>query len=261
MRPPPERPQAASPPGGRRPPTGPAGSAAPAGRGADRPRALAAPGARATSAGAVDDGPGGKGAIRQANEARILGAGERVFARAGFNGATMAEIAELAGLPKANLHYYFGSKHELYRAVLARTLHDWLVPMDGLVPEAEPRAALEHYIRAKMQMSRERPDASRVFANELLHGATVLGELMRTELRAMVRRKAAVIDAWVAAGRMAPVDAVHLFFTIWAATQTYADFDVQVRAVLGREHLSARDHRRATEHVVSLILRGCGLPA
>lgn len=203
--------------------------------------------------------PAGKGAIRLANEALILGAGERVFARTGYNGATMGQIAEAAALPKANLHYYFGSKHELYRAVLARTLHDWLVPMDDLVPEAEPRQALERYIRAKMQMTRERPDASRVFANELLHGAPVLGELMRTELRAMVQRKAAVIDAWVAAGRMAPVDATHLFFTIWAATQTYADFDVQVRAVLGRATLGARDHERATEHVVALILRGCGL--
>jgi TetR/AcrR family transcriptional regulator len=55
------------------------------------------------------------------------------------------------------------------------------------------------------------------------------------------------------------VDPVHLFFTIWAATQTYADFDVQVRAVLGRPELSPQDHARATEHVVSLILRGCGL--
>jgi TetR/AcrR family transcriptional regulator len=201
----------------------------------------------------------GKGAIRQANEAVILGAGERVFAHAGFNGATMAAIADEAGLPKANLHYYFGSKHELYRAVLARTLHDWLVPMDSLVPEADPRAALEGYIRAKMAMSAQRPDASRVFANELLHGAEVVGELMRTELRAMVRRKAAVVDGWIAAGRMAPVDSTHLFFTIWAATQTYADFDLQVRAVLGRSELGARDHERATEHVVGLILRGCGL--
>ncbi len=200
-----------------------------------------------------------KGQIRQANEARILGAGERVFARAGFTGATMAEIAELAGLPKANLHYYFGSKQDLYRAVLARTLHDWLVPMDDLREDADPRTALEGYIRAKMAMSVQRPDASRVFANELLHGAPVLGELMRTELRGMVRRKAAVIEAWIAAGRMAPVDATHLFFTIWAATQTYADFDVQVRAVLGREELSARDQQRAADHVVNLILRGCGL--
>jgi TetR/AcrR family transcriptional regulator len=171
----------------------------------------------------------------------------------------MAAIADEAGLPKANLHYYFGSKHELYRAVLARTLHDWLVPMDSLVPEADPRAALEGYIRAKMAMSAQRPDASRVFANELLHGAEVVGELMRTELRAMVRRKAAVIDGWIGAGRMAPVDSTHLFFTIWAATQTYADFDLQVRAVLGRRELGARDHERATEHVVALILRGCGL--
>ena len=216
-------------------------------------------GARAGKAAAPATADAGKGQIRQANEALILEAGERVFARAGFNGATMAEIAELAGLPKANLHYYFGSKDDLYRAVLSRTLHDWLVPMDSIVPEAEPRAALESYIRAKMAMSVQRPDASRVFANELLHGAPVLGELMRTELRAMVRRKAAVIDGWIAAGRMAAVDATHLFFTIWATTQTYADFDTQVRAVLGRETLGARDHARAADHVVGLILRGCGL--
>lgn len=221
------------------------------------PKRRRAAGASAPSP--ADEGGDRKGQIRQANEALILGAGERVFARAGFNGATMAEIAELAGLPKANLHYYFGSKEDLYRAVLARTLHDWLVPLDSIVPDAEPRAALESYIRAKMAMSVQRPDASRVFANEMLHGAPVLGELMRTELRTMVKRKTAVIDAWIAAGRMAAVDATHLFFTIWAATQTYADFDTQVRAVLGRETLGPRDHARAADHVVALILRGCGL--
>jgi TetR/AcrR family transcriptional regulator len=204
-----------------------------------------------------------RGRLRQprgdsAREA-LLGAAERVFARAGFNGATTAAIAEAAGVPKSNLHYHFGSKHELYHEVLARTLHDWLVPMDSLVAEAEPRVALAAYIRAKMAMSAERPDASRVFANELLHGAPVLGELMRTELRAMVKKKAQVIEGWIEAGRMAPVDATHLFFTIWAATQTYADFDVQVRAVLGRARLSGRDHARAADHVVGLVLRGCGL--
>ena len=205
--------------------------------------------------------PGNKGLIRQANEARILGAGERVFARACFTGATMAAIADEAGLPKANLHYYFGGKDGLYRAVLARTLHDWLAPMQAIHADAEPREALATYIRAKMAMSQQRPDASRVYANELLHGAPVVGELLRTELREIVRDKAAVIDGWVAAGRMAPVDATQLFFTIWATTQTYADFDVQVRAVLGCETLDAADQARATAHVVGLILRGCGLPA
>lgn len=199
------------------------------------------------------------GHIRQANRERILAAAEQVFARAGFNGATMGAIAEAAGLPKANLHYYFGSKQELYRELLAGTLRDWLVPMDSLVPEADPATALASYIHAKMAMSAARPDASRVFANELLHGAPVLGDLMRTELRTMVAKKAAVVRRWIAAGRMAPVDPEHLFFTLWAATQTYADFEVQVRAVLGRSKLTRRDHERAAAHVVSLILRGCGL--
>jgi len=200
-----------------------------------------------------------KGAIRQANEARILSAAERVFAGAGFAGATMAGISEAAGLPKANLHYYFGSKQDLYRAVLAHTLHDWLAPTDLIHPDADPGAAIGGYIRAKMALAQSRPDASRVFANELLHGAPVIRTLLDTELRDLVQRKAAVIAHWVAQGRMAPVDPVHLFFTIWAATQTYADFDVQVCAVLGQPAQTAADAHRATEHVVGLILRGCGL--
>jgi TetR/AcrR family transcriptional regulator len=202
---------------------------------------------------------GAKGLIRQANETLILSAAEKVFARAGFGGATMAAIAEASGLPKANVHYYFGSKQVLYRAVLARILNDWLVPTHGITQKADPRTALEQYIRAKMALSEQRPDGSRVFANELLHGAAVVKGLLRTELRQLVMDKAAVVQSWVQAGRMAPVDGVHLFFTIWAATQTYADFEVQVCAVLGRTTLGAKDHARATEHVVSLILRGCGL--
>jgi TetR/AcrR family transcriptional regulator len=200
-----------------------------------------------------------KGLIRQTNEALILLGAEKVFARTGFQGATMAAIAEASGLPKANLHYYFGSKDVLYRAVLARILNDWLLPTHGITKDAEPRAALEAYIRAKMRLSAERPDGSKVFANELLHGAPVVRALLCTELRQLMIDKAAVVQGWIDAGRMAAVDPLHLFFTIWAATQTYADFDVQVAAVLGKEALDSKDYDRATEHVVALILRGCGL--
>ncbi len=205
------------------------------------------------------DGDAAQSQIRQANERVILAAAESIFARAGFGGAAMAAIAQASGLPKANLHYYFGSKDALYRAVLARILHDWLVPTHGITAQADPRTALEQYIRAKMALSAQRPDGSKVFANELLHGAPVVKELLATELRKLMQSKAAVVQGWVDAGRMAPVDGMHVFFTIWAATQTYADFDVQVTAVLGRKNLSPKEHARATEHVVSLILRGCGL--
>lgn len=214
---------------------------------------------RAVRARAEGKSRGQKGRNRPAQEAAIITAAERVFAGAGFGGATMAAIAMAAGLPKPNLHYYFGSKKALYRAVLERTLREWLEPADSIVADAEPRAALERYIREKMRQSFARPYASRVWANELLHGAPELhGTLVRT-LRPLMRRKAAVIDHWIAAGRMASLDSTHLFFTIWAATQTYADFEVQICAVLGRASLDAEAQARATQHVVSLILRGCGL--
>jgi TetR/AcrR family transcriptional regulator len=202
---------------------------------------------------------GQKGRNRPAQEAAIVAAAERVFAGAGFGGATMAAIAMAAGLPKPNLHYYFGSKKALYQAVLEQTLREWLEPADSIVADAEPRVALERYIREKMRLSFARPYASRVWANELLHGAPELrGTLIRT-LRPLMRRKAAVIDQWIAEGRMAPLDSMHLFFTIWAATQTYADFEVQICAVLGRASLDAEAQAKATQHVVALILRGCGL--
>ncbi|AEI80551.1 transcriptional regulator TetR/AcrR family [Cupriavidus necator N-1] len=203
------------------------------------------------------DAPGGR--IRQENQAMILHAAEHVFARAGFAGATMAEIAMRAGVPKSNLHYYFRTKQALYRAVLAHTLQLWLSETDIIRAELPPQVALEQYIRAKMRLSASHPDASRVFANELLHGAHEIGEVLRQVLRELVSRKAAVVQQWIDRGQMAPVDPQHLFFTIWAATQTYADFESQVCAVLGVSQLKQQDYAQATEHLVALLLRGCGL--
>jgi len=200
-----------------------------------------------------------KGRIRQANEADILAAAEKVFARAGYAGATMAEIAAQAGVPKSNLHYYFRTKQTIYHAVLTNILDLWLTQTDCIEPEADPREALTHYIRAKMRLSAERPDASRVFANELIHGAREIHGYLSQELRLLVDQKAEVIAQWIAAGKMAPVDPRHLFFTLWAATQTYADFDIQVCAVLGAEALTEAHMENATQHLLSLVLRGCGL--
>ena len=199
------------------------------------------------------------GRIRQKNEEAILLAAAEEFAVHGYKGTSMNSIALRVGLPKANLHYYFGSKEVLYRAVLAQILSDWLVPTHGITVDADPRTALEQYIRAKMELSAQRPDGSKVWANELLHGAPEVKELLATDLRQLTLEKAAVVQAWVDAKRIAPVDGMHLFFTIWAATQTYADFDVQVCAVMDQETLGEQDFERATQHLVSFILRGCGL--
>lgn len=205
------------------------------------------------------EGGAGKGRIRLDNEAAILLAAERAFAAHGFKGATMAIIAEEAQLPKPNIHYYFSNKQTLYLTVLNRILRDWLSPMDYFHPAACPRTAIERYVRQKMAFTFARPDASKMFANEILHGAPVALPLLNTTLRKLVISKAAVIDGWIEQGKIRPLDSTHLFFTIWAMTQTYADFDTQIAAVLGCRTLDVQAQERATHHVLSAVFRICGL--
>lgn len=200
-----------------------------------------------------------KAHIREAAQLTILDAAEHVFAKHGYVGATMAEIASAAGCAKANLHYYYGTKEQLYRAVLDRTLTLWLAQTDSLLIERHPAEALADYIRAKMRLSAERPDASRVFANEMLHGAEHIRDYLGGRLKQLVQAKSQVIAHWVQQGLMEPVDAQHLFFTLWAATQTYADFEPQICAVLGTPALNDSQWQAATQHLVDLILRGCGI--
>jgi TetR/AcrR family transcriptional regulator len=213
---------------------------------------------RTGTAGSTDRAIGRRRVGRE-NLARILKAAEHVFAETGFGGATMAEIAEQAELPKANLHYYFGTKEELYRAVLDDILTAWLTPISAVHPEADPAEAFTAYIRSKMEATRSRPQASRVYANEMLHGAPQLQTYLSEDLRRIVEEKAAVLDGWIAAGKMAPVDTRHFFFMIWALTQHYADFAIQVRLVLDKTRLDRKDWDQITAEVTRLVLRAAGL--
>jgi TetR/AcrR family transcriptional regulator len=192
-------------------------------------------------------------------EAKILGAAEAVFAEHGFTGASMSEIARRAGIPKPNLHYYCKTKEELYRRVLQQILELWLGTADEIRPDADPAEALAHYVAAKIALARRRPLASRVFANEVIHGAPQIRDFLENELRDWVAAKAKVIEGWVRAGKMQPVDPRHLFFMIWAATQTYADFAVQIAAVLGRKSLKPADYEAAARQTTEIVLGGVGL--
>jgi TetR/AcrR family transcriptional regulator len=170
--------------------------------------------------------------IQRKNRKALLDAALEVFSRHGFRGATVDRIAERAGMSKPNLLYYFPSKEAIYLAVLEDTLEEWLQPLAELDPAGDPIEEIGRYIDAKLEMSRMRPEASKLFANEILHGAPAIGSFLRGPLKELVDEKAAVISGWIEAGHLAPVDPYHLIFMIWAVTQHYADFDVQVRAVL-----------------------------
>ncbi|MDF2140110.1 TetR family transcriptional regulator C-terminal domain-containing protein [Paenirhodobacter sp. CAU 1674] len=171
--------------------------------------------------------------IQRRNTEAILQAALDVFSAQGFRGATLDQIAEVAGLSKPNLLYYFPSKEAIHLELLGGLMDVWLAPLRAMDPAGEPRAEIMAYMRRKLEMSREMPRESRLFANEILQGAPRMMAGIEGDLKTLVDDKAAVIQAWADAGRIAPVDPYHLIFSIWALTQHYADFDVQVRAVLG----------------------------
>ncbi len=173
--------------------------------------------------------------IQKRNSEAILEAALDVFSAHGFRGATLDQIAEVAGLSKPNLLYYFASKEAIHIALLSQLLVDWLDPLRAMDPAGDPVEELIGYVRRKLELSRDFPRESRLFANEILQGAPRMQEVIGGDLRELVEEKAAVLTTWMEQGRIARVHPVHLIFSIWALTQHYADFDVQVRAVLGPE--------------------------
>jgi len=194
--------------------------------------------------------------IQLRNEERILDAAQEVFATYGYQGATIDEVAHRAGISKPNLHYYFKRKRDLYLAVLRRTLEIWLVPLRELDRTGDPAEEIGNYIAHKVQLSRRFPAASRVFANEIVQGAPFLKGYLQTDLRKVVERKAAVIQHWIDEGKLAPIDPYHLIFLIWAATQHYADFLPQIKAVMNVSRLNQGNFRKVEQSLSRIILHG-----
>ena len=194
--------------------------------------------------------------IQIKKRALILNAAERVFARHGFAGSRLIEISKEAGLPKSNILYYFKSKEDIYSSLCQDILENWLGAIGDISEKSEPSDALKKYIVAKMELSKKRPFASKVFAMEIISGAPVIGDYLATELRSWVDNQAKIFRAWQERGQIIDVSPYHVFFVIWAVTQTYADFETQIKLVLGDGHLGSREYDRAVKAVTEIILNG-----
>jgi TetR/AcrR family transcriptional regulator len=199
------------------------------------------------------------GSIRERNQAKILKAAESVFAEKGFDGATTAEIAVRAGVPKPNVHYYFGTKQQLYDRLIENILEVWLDALDFIHEDADPAQAIRSFISEKVRASRAWPESSRLWAIEIISGGRHVSNFLKGRLRRAVRRKGKVLAKWADEGKMDRIDPAHLLFMIWAATQTYADFSAQIAAVLAKKQLDETVFATAEETIKTIILKGCGI--
>ena len=199
-----------------------------------------------------------KNQIRINNERRILEAAVKIFAGYGYQGATMRKIAEEAGLPKANLHYYFQTKEQLYRQVLDEIFKDWLAAADTFDGCEEPVEALRGYIETKMDLSRKRPLESRIWAEEILRGAPLIQDQLEQNLAAWLDTRVKRITDWINKGTIQAMNPRILMYMIWAVTQHFADFESQIRALNQQQNLSDEQFAEAKTQVVQTILKGIG---
>jgi TetR/AcrR family transcriptional regulator len=164
----------------------------------------------------------------------ILNAALELLSRYGLHGTSLEQVASLADVSKTNLLYYFNSKDDLYLNVLRRLMDIWVLPLKTLDVEQSPAQAIGAYLKAKLELSRDHPAESRLFCMEIMRGAPLLLGVLENPLRETLDAKVLVIQQWIDSGQLAPVNPHHLIFSLWATTQHYADFRVQVEAITGK---------------------------
>lgn len=178
----------------------------------------------------------------------ILRAAEEIFAAKGLDGARVDEIAELAGANKRMIYAYYGSKEQLYEAVLSAVytrLRDCeMTP----VADEDPRRAIQSLVHAYFVFLKDNPSYVRMVMWENLYEARHFDEgglldvrnPMRQAMRDLLRRgKAAGIF------RM-DVEEEQLLMTLFACTFNYFSnihtmTRVMKRDLLSEEALSARE--------------------
>ncbi len=195
---------------------------------------------------------------REINKQKILEAAALEFKQFGFNGASIARIAETANLPRSNIHYYYSNKLVLYGAVLTNIIELWNYAFSHTSAKDDPGKAIANYIDLKIEYSRTNPVSSIIFASEILHGAPYLSEYLQTDFKRWIAAKASVIEAWQEQGKMDKISPYHLLFTIWGATQHYANFAVEIESAIGRPLIN-KDFDEAKKTIKHIILKGCGL--
>ncbi|HZZ62548.1 MAG TPA: TetR family transcriptional regulator C-terminal domain-containing protein [Roseiarcus sp.] len=194
--------------------------------------------------------------VRAENERALLEAAEAIFAEQGFSGATTAAIAKRAGVPKANLHYYFPTKEALYRCVVERVLTAWLAAAQSFDASEDPREALAAYIGAKMDLARAMPLASRIWSAEIMRGAPIIQDFLDTTLSDWVASRENAVKRWIAAGKLKPIEPKVLFYMIWATTQQYANAAHEMATLNGGFPLDDAAFERAKAQVIETIIGG-----
>ena len=200
-----------------------------------------------------------KGRIRAEKTKIILQAAEIEFVKHGYKGTSIQAISDAAGLPKANLLYYFPSKEKLYDALLKNIISIWNEAFTEITEQDDPAKTLELYIHSKVEQAIRYPNASKIFAAEIIQGAPNLKTYLQLETRIWLKQSCKIIESWIDQGKMKKVDPEKLIFLIWSSTQHYATYQAELLIITDKPQYLQQDITEISAFLCNMVLSGCGL--
>lgn len=171
------------------------------------------------------------------SRARIIAAAKNAFAAAGFQGASTRGIADKAGVAQSLLLYHYGSKEELWKAVLDDSFARLSALIDPLLhnPDQSMTEMATGIIRAFVQVCDEDPDLHRLMTIESRGHTSRLAWLTDTHLRTYFNFFTDLIAEGQKQGLAKPGDPVLLFYSAISIAGTIYAHTPEIAIVTGRE--------------------------
>jgi AcrR family transcriptional regulator len=215
--------------------------------------------ASAPAARRARKGPARRPRDAERSRSAILAAATAEFADKGLGGARVDEIARRAGVNKALLYHYFGSKQALFLAVLEAVyaaIRGAEAELD--LESVEPPEAMERLVDFTFRYFVEHPEFITLLNSENLHRARHLKRSKRVRAlhHPLIGRIAELLQRGVAAGAFrAGVDPVQLYISIASLGYFYLSNAHTLGTVFGR-NLRARAELEARRLHVQEFVRG-----
>jgi AcrR family transcriptional regulator len=199
---------------------------------------------------------------RQLSRDKILDCAEELFARRGYAGIGLAEVAERVGLGKSSLFHHFRSKTQLYAAVVARILDRIETPLTAaLAAGGSPVERLERWVDALIDTLSQHPTFARLLLRSLFEDDDLAGELPEEReanetIRRLVAALARLLKEGMGTGAFRPASVPHTLQTLIGATVYHFASGEFGDELIGRPLFAASEVRRRKAEVKGLLRRG-----
>jgi AcrR family transcriptional regulator len=199
---------------------------------------------------------------RQLSRDKILDCAEELFARRGYAGTGLSEVAERVGLGKSSLFHHFRSKAQLYAAVVARILGRIESRLTAaLAAGGSPAARLDRWVEALVDALAGHPTYARLLLRSLFEDDDLAGELPEEReanetIRRLVAALARLLKEGMSTGAFRPASVPHTLQTLIGATVYHFASGEFGDELIGRPLFSASEVRRRKAEVKNLLRTG-----